>query len=89
MKIWDQKWIKSLFKIHLGVTFENLNLFVRLLAELAPELGEGLELVDELVDDLPEPLVGQLKIHGLLGGQDVVEQLAVIVVRLEPVLVKL
>ena len=50
---------------------------------LAPELGEGLELVDELVNNLPEPLVGQLQVHGLLGGEDVVKQLAV--VRLEPV----
>ena len=68
---------------YLGVALENLDLFVRLLAELAPELGEGLELVDELVDDLPEPLVGQLQVHGLLGTEDVVEQLAVVVVGLE------
>ena len=53
---------------------------------LAPELGEGLELVDELVNNLPEPLVGQLQVHGLLGREDVVEQLAVIVVGLEPVM---
>ena len=72
-----------MIKIHLRVTLEDLNLFVRLLAELAPELGEGLELVDELVDDLPEPLVGQLQVHGLLGTEDVVEQLAVVVVGLE------
>ena len=68
---------------YLGVALEDLDLLVRLLAELAPELGEGLELVDELVNDLPEPLVGQLQVHGLLGGEDVVKQLAV--VRLEPV----
>ena len=43
-----------------------------------------LELVDELINDLPEPLVGKLEVDGDLGGEDVVEQLAVVVVRLEP-----
>ena len=45
-----------------------------------------LELVDELVDDLPEPLVGQLQVDGCVGGQDVVEELAVVVVAVEPLL---
>ena len=43
-----------------------------------------LELVDELVNDLPEPLVGQLKVDGGVGGQDVVEELAVVVVAFKP-----
>ena len=45
-----------------------------------------LELVDELVNDLPQPLVGQLKVDGGVGGQDVVEELAVVVIALEPLL---
>lgn len=68
----------------LGVALEDVNLLVRLLAQLGPELGEGLELVDELVNDLPEPLVGKLQVDGALRGQDVVEELAVVVVGLEP-----
>ena len=68
----------------LGIGLEDVNLLIGLLAQLGPELGEGLELVDELVDDLPEPLVGQLQIDGGVGGEDVVEQLAVVVVRVKP-----
>ena len=45
-----------------------------------------LELIDELVDDLPEPLVGQLEVDGGLRGEDVVEELAVVVVALEALL---
>ena len=45
-----------------------------------------LELIDELIDDLPEPLVGQLEVDGRLRGEDVVEELAVVVVALEPLL---
>ena len=45
-----------------------------------------LELVDELVNDLPQPLVGQLKVDRGVGRQDVVEQLAVVVVALKPLL---
>ena len=45
-----------------------------------------LELVDELVNDLPQPLVGQLKVDRGVGGQDVVEELAVVVVALKPLL---
>ena len=54
--------------------------------QLGPELLEALELVDELVDDLPEPLVGQLQAHGLVRAQDEVEQVAIVVVRLEALL---
>lgn len=51
-----------------------------------PVLGKGLELVDELIHQLPEPLVRQLQRHGLLSGEDVVEEVAVVVERLEPLL---
>ena len=74
---------------NLGIALQSLNLLIRLLAQLGPELGEGLELVDELVNDLPEPLVGQLKVHGLLSGEDVVEQLAVVVVGVKSEEIKL
>jgi hypothetical protein len=40
-------------------------------------------LIDELVDDLPQPLVGQVQDDRLVGTEDVVEQVAVVVVRLE------
>jgi hypothetical protein len=43
-----------------------------------------LELIDELVDDLPEPLVGQLQVDWRVRREDVVEDLAVVVVGLEP-----
>ena len=69
---------------HLRVALQVVDLIVSLLRQLGPELGEGLELIDELVDDLPEPLVGQLQIDGGVGGEDVVEQLAVVVVRVKP-----
>jgi hypothetical protein len=41
-------------------------------------------LIDELVDDLPEPLVGKIQDKWLVGTQDAVEQVAVVVIRLEP-----
>ena len=43
-----------------------------------------MELVDELVNDLPEPLVGQLQVDRSVSGEDVVEELAVVVVRIKP-----
>lgn len=43
-------------------------------------------LIDELVNDVPEPLNGQLEIERTLGRQDGVEQLHVVTVRLETLL---
>ncbi len=45
-----------------------------------------LELIDELVNDLPEPLVGQLQVDWRVRREDVVEDLAVVVVGLEPLI---
>ena len=67
MTIVRQQRINLLQGQYLGIALEDLNLFVSLLAELAPELGEGLELVDELVNNLPQPLVWQLQVNWLLG----------------------
>ena len=53
---------------------------------VTPELRECLELVDEFVNDLPQPLVGQLQVDRRVSRQDVVEQLTVVVVGLEPLL---
>ncbi len=69
-----------------GVVLQHVDLVVGLLLQLGPELLERLELVDELVDDLPEPEVGQLQPHGFVRAQDVVEEVAVVVVRLEALL---
>jgi len=53
-------------------------------SELGREPQPCLELIDELVDDLPEPLVGQLQVDWRVRREDVVEDLAVVVVGLEP-----
>ncbi len=41
-------------------------------------------LVDELVNDLPKPLIWQVQGDRLFRAQDKVEQVAVVVVRLKP-----
>jgi hypothetical protein len=69
---------------NLWIPLQRLNFILSFLCKLAAELAERLELVDELVDDLPQPLVGQLQVDGRLRGEDVVEELAVVVVALEP-----
>ena len=48
---------------HLGVGLEEAKLDLTLGLELGPVLREGLELVDELVHDVPQPLVGQLQLY--------------------------
>ena len=60
----------------------------QLLLELATVATEGFELVDELIDHIPEPLVGQLQLDGTTGGrvQDVVEEIAVVFKRLNTML---
>merc|ERR550519_313837 len=68
---------------HLRVSLQGVYLLLGLLGQLAPELTECLELVDELIDDLPEPLVGELQVDRDIGGKNIVEQLAVVVVTLE------
>ena len=52
----------------LRALLQHLDLRLALLAQLGAELRERLELVDELVDDLPQPLVGQLEGHRSLGA---------------------
>ena len=66
------------------VVLQQIDFLPGFLLELRPELLEGLELVDELIDDLPEPLVRQVQGHRLLGAQNEVEQVAVVVVGFEP-----
>ncbi len=52
--------------------------------------AEGLELVDELVDNVPGPVVGGcFDLDGSVGVEDVVEKGAVVVVGLESVNVRL
>ena len=68
------------------VVFQHIQLVLGLLLHLCPVLLEGLELVDELVDDLPLPLVGQDELDGRLRAEDVVEEVAVVVVGLEALL---
>lgn len=46
---------------------QHFNLRFTLFPQLGPELGEGLELVDELVYDLPQPLVWKFHRHGCLS----------------------
>ncbi len=66
-----------------GVMLEDLDFILALLLKLGSELLEGLELVDELVDDLPKPLVWKLQGNRRLRAQNEVEEVAVIVVGLE------
>ena len=51
-----------------------------------PEETEGLELVDELVDDVPEPLVGEFPVDRPVVVENEVEEAAVVVVGLVSVL---
>ena len=59
-------------------------LYILTFRPYVPELLEWLELVDELINDLPEPLVGQVQDYRLVGTENAVEQVAVVVIRLEP-----
>merc|ERR1719220_1081271 len=71
---------------NLRIPLQRLYFVFSFLCKLATELAERLELIDELVDDLPEPLIGQFEVDGGLRGEDVVEELAVVVVALESLL---
>jgi len=62
------------------IVLQDFDLLLRLLLHLRPELLERLKLVDELVYDLPQPLVGKVQHHRLVGTQDAVEEVAVVVV---------
>lgn len=59
---------------------------VTALDDLASVNAEIVELVNELVNDVPCPVTGELNIDGALGVQNVVEQLAVVFVGLESLL---
>jgi len=52
-------------------------------------LGIILELVNKLVDDVPEPLVREFQLDGLIvfGVKDVVENLAIVVKGVRSILV--
>lgn len=63
-----------------------LNLVWGLVGQIGAVLGKRLELIDELVDELPEPLIRQLQLHRRVRMQDVVEEIAVIVKGVEPLL---
>ena len=66
----------------LGVALlERGELLLRLRAQLPAVLAEGLELVDELVDHLPQPEVGEL--HVDVAVEDDVEQVGVVVPALQ------
>ena len=51
----------------LGVRLQLLEILIALIAQLRGELTEGLELVDELVDDVPNPLAGQVELEVDVG----------------------
>jgi hypothetical protein len=67
------------------VVFQDLNFILGLFLELGTILLERLELVDKLVDDLPEPLVRQVQHNRLVRAQNAVEEVAIVVVGLESV----
>jgi hypothetical protein len=47
--------------------------------------AEGFELVDEFVDDVPGPEVrGRFDLDGPVGVEDIMEERAVVVIRLKP-----
>jgi len=60
------------------VVLEPLDLLPRLGLELGAVLAEGLELVNELINNVPEPLVRELKLDGGVRVQNVVEQVTIV-----------
>ena len=64
----------------LVVLLEEGDLLVGLVLELGAVLAEALELVDELVDHVPEPLVGELHVDDAV--EDDAEEVAVVRPRL-------
>ena len=65
------------------------DLLGRLRLQLGAVLRVVLELIDKLVNNIPQPLVGQLEVDGrlVLWVNDKVEHLTVVVERVRPVLV--
>lgn len=64
---------------------EHVELVLRLVLGVGTPLGERLELVHKLVKHVPEPLDGQVEGNGAVRVEEVVEQLANVLVRLEAV----
>mmetsp|Transcript_15764 Transcript_15764/g.61588 ORF Transcript_15764/g.61588 Transcript_15764/m.61588 type:complete len:317 (-) Transcript_15764:65-1015(-) len=69
-----------------GVVLELLDLLGLLVLELAARLAEALELVDELVHHVPEPLVGQLEVERCLALEETIEERTVVLEGVEPLL---
>ncbi|KAI3484175.1 hypothetical protein L1887_52881 [Cichorium endivia] len=69
-----------------AAVLEQGDLVVGLVGGAVPPLGEALELVDELVDNVPEPLRGELELDGPVAVENKVEKVAVVVVGVEAVL---
>lgn len=49
-------------------------------------MGEVLELIDKLIDQLPQPDIGQLQHDGILGGDDQIEEITVVEERIDTLL---
>ena len=64
---------------------EHVELLLSLVLGAGAPLSKRLELVDELVEHVPEPLDREVKGNGAVRVQQVVEQLANVLVRLETV----
>ena len=71
---------------HVGLLVELGDLLLRLVLDARAELAEDLELVDELVGHIPQPLVGQRERDGLVASEQQVEDGDVIQPRLEALL---
>mmetsp|Transcript_64313 Transcript_64313/g.171534 ORF Transcript_64313/g.171534 Transcript_64313/m.171534 type:complete len:216 (+) Transcript_64313:1524-2171(+) len=71
---------------HVLGLLEERNLLLRLVLHACTELAEGLELIDELIDHVPQPLVGKLQRERPLALEEQVEDIAVVEPRLDALL---
>lgn len=69
---------------YLRVLAKQRDLVLGLVLHLCAVLTEGLKLVDELVDHIPQPLIGQLHVDDAV--EDDLEEAAVVVVGVDPLL---
>lgn len=70
----------------LGCLGKHVELLLRLVLGVGAPLGKGLELVDKLVEHVPQPLDGEVKRDWSVRVQQVVEQFTDVLIGLETVI---
>lgn len=63
-----------------GISFKQLQFFLCLVLQLRTILGEGLELIDILVDNIPQPLKRQGEV---IGSFQILKEITVVLPRFE------